>query len=57
VQGFGNVGSYAAHFFHKAGAKITAIVEYNCAVINPDGLDIPALIAYVRCDRACASSR
>lgn len=43
VQGFGNVGSFAAHFVHEAGGKIIAVAEYNGAICNPNGLDIPAL--------------
>ncbi len=43
VQGFGNVGFYAAKFFSEAGAKVTGIIEYNSAVYNPEGLDIEAL--------------
>jgi glutamate dehydrogenase (NAD(P)+) len=49
VQGFGNVGSYAAEFFQNlGGAKIISIVEWDCALLNPDGLDIAALNAWVR---------
>lgn len=39
VQGFGNVGYWAAKFFHGDGAKITTIVEYNSAIHNPEGID------------------
>ncbi len=46
IQGFGNVGSYAARFLHEAGAKIVAIAEWDGAIHNEDGLDIPALIAH-----------
>jgi len=46
VQGFGNVGSYASKFFHEAGAKVLAIVEYDCTLVNPAGIDIPALFAW-----------
>jgi len=47
VQGFGNVGSYAAEFFQNlGGAKIISIVEWDCALLNPDGLDIAALNAW-----------
>jgi glutamate dehydrogenase (NAD(P)+) len=46
VQGFGNVGSWSAKFFHQAKAKVTTIIEYNGAVYNPDGLDIDALETY-----------
>eukprot|EP01135_Chromosphaera_perkinsii_P000109 Nk52_evm5s32 gene=Nk52_evmTU5s32 len=40
VQGFGNVGYWAAHFIHKDGGKITAIAEYNSAIVNEDGIDV-----------------
>lgn len=44
VQGFGNVGFYAAKFLAEmGGAKIVGVVEYNSAVFNPAGLDVEAL--------------
>jgi len=46
VQGFGNVGSWAAKFFAEDGAKIVAIGEHPYSVVNPDGLDVEDLIAY-----------
>jgi glutamate dehydrogenase (NAD(P)+) len=46
IQGFGNVGGMAARLMAAAGFKIIAIVEYNGAVYNPKGLDIPALQAH-----------
>lgn len=39
MQGFGNVGFWAAKFFHGDGAKITTIVEYNSAIHNPAGIN------------------
>jgi len=39
LQGFGNVGYWAAKFFHGDGAKITTIVEYNSAIHNPAGIN------------------
>jgi glutamate dehydrogenase/leucine dehydrogenase len=39
MQGFGNVGYWAAKFFHGDGGKITTIVEYNSAIHNPEGFD------------------
>ena len=44
VQGFGNVGSNAAHLLYKKGYTIIGIAEYDGALMNLDGLDIPALI-------------
>lgn len=43
IQGYGNVGFYAARFFHEAGAKVTSICEFDGTIVNPEGLDIPAL--------------
>ena len=46
IQGFGNVGGMAARLMAARGFKIVSIVEYNGALYNKDGLDIPALMAY-----------
>lgn len=46
VQGFGNVGYHAALFLAEAGAKIVAIAEYDGAIYDPDGLDLPAVAAH-----------
>ena len=46
VQGFGNVGYYAAKFFAENGAKVIGAIEYNGAVYNENGLDIEALKAH-----------
>jgi glutamate dehydrogenase (NAD(P)+) len=43
IQGFGNVGGMAAKLMSAAGFKIVAIIEWDGAVYNPAGLDIPAL--------------
>jgi glutamate dehydrogenase (NAD(P)+) len=43
VQGFGNVGFYAAKFFAENGAQVIGVVEYNSAVFNKNGLDVAAL--------------
>ncbi len=46
IQGFGNVGYWAAHFFANAGARIVAIGEYPFSVSNPAGIDVEDLQAY-----------
>ncbi|MGH9505556.1 MAG: Glu/Leu/Phe/Val family dehydrogenase [Terriglobales bacterium] len=46
VQGFGNVGSNAAHLLHRAGYKVIGVDEYDGGMFNPKGLDIPALLEY-----------
>ncbi|HEY2252295.1 MAG TPA: Glu/Leu/Phe/Val dehydrogenase dimerization domain-containing protein [Planctomycetaceae bacterium] len=43
LQGFGNVGSFAARILHEAGAKVVGITDVAGGVWNPEGLDIPAL--------------
>ena len=48
IQGFGNVGSYAAFFLHERGAKIQGISDASGGVWNANGIDIPALLAYVK---------
>lgn len=46
IQGFGNVGSITAQFLHRDGVKVVAIADSQGVVHQPEGLDIPALIAY-----------
>jgi glutamate dehydrogenase (NAD(P)+) len=48
IQGFGNVGSYAAKFLHEMGARVVAVSDISGAIVNKDGLDIPELFNYVR---------
>ena len=43
VQGFGNVGGMAARLMAANGFRIVGLIEYDGAVCNPKGLDIPAL--------------
>ncbi len=47
VQGFGNVGGIAAHELHEGGASIVAVSDVSGGVHDDDGLDVPALQAYV----------
>jgi glutamate dehydrogenase (NAD(P)+) len=46
VQGFGNVGSYAALGLHQMGLKVIAVSDHTGALHDPRGLDIPALMAH-----------
>jgi glutamate dehydrogenase (NAD(P)+) len=48
VQGFGNVGSVSARSMHEIGASVVAVSDVYGGIHNPHGLDIPALIAFVR---------
>jgi glutamate dehydrogenase (NAD(P)+) len=47
VQGYGNVGSWAARLIAGAGGKVVAISDVGGAVRNPRGLDIAALDVHV----------
>ena len=46
IQGFGNVGGMAARLMAARGFRIVSIVEYDGAVYNANGLDIPALMLH-----------
>ncbi|HAD59193.1 MAG TPA: hypothetical protein DCG12_08115 [Planctomycetaceae bacterium] len=48
IQGFGNVGSWAADYLHSAGARVVAISDISGAFYDSKGIHIPAAIAYVR---------
>jgi glutamate dehydrogenase (NAD(P)+) len=47
VQGFGNVGSYAAIGLAKYGARIVGISDVSGGVYHPKGLDLDALQEHV----------
>jgi len=46
VQGFGNVGSYAALLLSEHGFKITGIAEWNCGLHNANGIDVKKLFEH-----------
>lgn len=48
IQGFGNVGSFAALFAFERGAKILAVSDVNGGIFNGDGFDIPKLMEYMK---------
>jgi glutamate dehydrogenase (NAD(P)+) len=48
IQGFGNVGSWAARFLHERRGRVVAVSDVKGGVRSPDGLDVPALVAHVR---------
>lgn len=47
VQGFGNVGSFAAALVAEAGGKVIAASDSRGGIHNPEGLNIPSLIDHV----------
>ena len=46
VQGFGNVGSWAARLMYEDGCRVIAVSGSRGGVYNPTGLDIPRLLQY-----------
>jgi glutamate dehydrogenase (NAD(P)+) len=46
IQGFGNVGSYAALELHTYGLKVIAVSDHTGALYDAGGLDIPALMRH-----------
>ncbi len=46
IQGFGNVGSFAARFIKELGVKVVAISGSRGAYFNGDGIDIEAAAAH-----------
>ena len=51
VQGMGNVGSITAKLLHQDGMKVVAVSDVSGGVYKKDGLDIPAILAYLGKDR------
>jgi glutamate dehydrogenase (NAD(P)+) len=47
IQGFGNVGSWAARLIHEQGGKVLSVSDIGGAIKNAEGLDIPALLEHV----------
>ncbi len=48
IQGFGNVGSFAAKFAHERGARIIAVSDVSGGIHNGDGIDINDLMEYIK---------
>jgi glutamate dehydrogenase/leucine dehydrogenase len=54
VQGFGNVGSFAALLLAEKGVTVVAISDVTGAYYNAKGIDIPAAFAYARANKSLA---
>ena len=48
VQGCGNVGGVGALLLHREGYKIVSVSDMYGALYNPEGLDMPAVMDYLR---------
>ncbi|MEM7604108.1 MAG: Glu/Leu/Phe/Val dehydrogenase dimerization domain-containing protein, partial [Myxococcota bacterium] len=46
IQGFGNVGTWAARDFIERGAKIVGIADVSGGYVNPEGIDIERAVAH-----------
>ena len=51
VQGMGNVGSITAKLLHQEGMKVVAVSDVSGGIYQKEGLDIPAILAYLGKDR------
>ncbi|CAK8539531.1 unnamed protein product [Lathyrus sativus] len=46
IQGFGNVGTWAAKSIFERGGKVVAVSDISGAICNPNGIDIAALLKH-----------
>ncbi len=47
IQGFGNVGSWAARLAEEKGYRVVAVSDVRGAISHPEGLDVVALLDHV----------
>jgi glutamate dehydrogenase (NAD(P)+) len=52
VQGFGAVGQHAARFLTERGAVLIAVADSRGSIMNPQGLDLDALVKLKRDGRS-----
>ena len=48
IQGAGNVGGTAALLMHHEGYKVIGIADITGSLYNPQGLDVPGVLRYLR---------
>ena len=48
MQGFGNVGSFAAKFLSEQGMWLVCVSDHTGSVYDTDGIDVAALTEYVK---------
>jgi len=52
VQGSGNVGGIGAELLHNTGYKVVAISDIHGGIYNPNGIDIPEALKYLKTTRS-----
>jgi glutamate dehydrogenase (NAD(P)+) len=57
IQGFGNVGRYAALVCQELGMKVIAISDVSGGIVNKKGIDIAAIFAYKTLEDVRAEER
>jgi glutamate dehydrogenase (NAD(P)+) len=57
IQGFGNVGSYAAELLEQMGAKVVAVSDKNGGLYNSTGLKIGELVDYLKEKKSLSGCR
>jgi glutamate dehydrogenase (NAD(P)+) len=55
VQGFGSVGIHAARLLAAEGAVLVGVADSQGALVNPQGIDVGALIAWKRGGQSVAT--
>jgi len=55
VQGFGNVGSWAARLMKPHGARLIAVEDISGALLNSDGIDPDQLVLYANSNQGSIS--
>lgn len=48
IQGFGNVGSFAAMYGEELGGKIIAVSDASVCLVNKDGFNVKELMEYTK---------
>ena len=64
IQGLGNVGAVVAREMSRRGARVVGVADVTGGLLNPDGLDVEALLDWTRehrflrgCKEGTATSR
>ena len=54
VQGYGNVGSWAARLMKDHGSRLVAVEDHTGAIANPNGIDADSLLEYSQQNKGIA---